>query len=327
MANRYDSWASQSVRSTVPCAWAAARLRHFARRVGWFVPVVLALTALTARAAERPGASAAERRGEYIFRLSGGCSCHTDIKNKGAFLAGGRPLQTPFGIVYAPNITPDADTGLGAWSEADFIRAMTQGIGKDGRHLFPAFPYTSFTRMEERDLKDLWIYLNTVPPVSKINRPHELVPPFGIRLGVGAWKALYFTAGPFRPDSARSEKINRGAYIVQALGHCTECHTPRNLAGALKPELRFAGSTDGAEGQLAPNITPDPSTGIGSWSAKDIAFFLKTGSKPDGDVAGGPMGEVIDAGYGNVADSDLDAVAAYLKSLDPIVHKVEKKKR
>ncbi len=318
MVNLHRPCVSRCTFRPAPCSRTSARSGRFSLRAGWLALVLLALTSLNARAAER--------RGEHVFRLSGGCSCHTDIKNNGAFLAGGRAIQTPFGIIYAPNITRDADTGLGAWSEADFIRAMTQGVGKDGQHLFPAFPYTSFTRMTEQDLKDLWAYLNTVPPVRKINREHELRPPFSIRLGVGGWKALYFTAGPFRPDAARSEKINRGAYIVQALGHCAECHTPRNLAGALKPELAFAGSADGPEGQLAPNITPDPSTGIGSWSAKDIAFFLKTGSRPDGDVAGGVMGEIIDAGYGNVTDTDLDAVAAYLKSLKPIVHKVEKKK-
>jgi mono/diheme cytochrome c family protein len=306
---------------------APARIGRFTWRAGCLALVLLALTNLSARAADRAGASTAERRGEYVFRLSGGCSCHTDIKNKGAFLSGGRAIQTPFGTFYGANITRDADTGLGAWGEADFIRAMTQGVRKDGEHLFPAFPYTSFTRMTERDLKDLWAYLSTVPPVRNVNRQHKLFPLFGMRFSVGAWKAMYFIEGPFRPDPAQSPKINRGAYIVQALGHCAECHTPRNLAGAPKPELAFAGSADGPEGQLAPNITPDPSTGIGSWSARDIAFFLKTGSRPDGDVAGGAMGEMIEAGYGNVTDADLDAIAAYLKSLKPIAHKVEKKKR
>src|SRR5262249_47427672 len=156
----------------------------------------------------------------------------------------------------------------GAWSEADFIRAMTQGVRKDGQDLFPVFPYTSFTHMTEGDLKDLWAYLKTVPPVKQQNRPHEMLPPFGIRLGIGPWKSMNFTPGPFKPDPAATEQVNRGAYITNALAHCAECHTPRNLMGALKLDMAFAGSVDGPEGQLAPNMTPDSKTGIGDWSVK-----------------------------------------------------------
>jgi mono/diheme cytochrome c family protein len=301
-------------------------LGDFLRRAIPFAAVALTMTALIA-AADRADANTAAQRGEYVLRLSGGCSCHTDIKNNGEFLAGGRPLQTPFGIFYGPNITHDTETGLGAWGEAEFIRAMAEGVGKHGQHLYPAFPYTSFARMRERDLKDLWAYLATVPSVRNANREHDLRPIVSWRFVVRAWKALYFAAGRFRADPEQGETVNRGAYIVQALGHCAECHTPRNLAGALKQELAFAGSVDNPQGRLAPNITPDPSTGIGAWSATDIAFYLKTGVKPDGDVAGDAMGEFIEAGYRHATDADLDAVAAYLKSLKPIVHKLEKKKR
>ena len=206
------------------------------------------------------------------------------------------------------------------------MRAMTQGIRKDGQDLFPVFPYTSFTKMSAADLKDLWAYLQAVPPVRRENRPHEMLPPFGIRLGIGPWKAMNFKPGPSRPDPLRTEQVNRGAYIVQALAHCAECHTPRNFTGALKPDMAFAGSLDGPEGQLAPNITPDAKTGSGTWSAKDISYFLETGSKPDGDTVEGLMSEMIENGYRHVAPADLEAVAGYLKSLPPIVNKVVKKK-
>jgi len=294
------------------------------------VPPLHAQTAAApaATAPVRPGPEAAPAvRGEYVFHLTGGCGCHTDAKHKGAFLAGGRAIQTPFGTVFGTNLTPDPETGLGRWSEEDFIRAMTLGVRKDGQDLFPVFPYTSFTRMSPQDLKDLWAYLKTVQPVRLENRHHEMIPPFGIRLGIGPWKAMNFTPGPFTPDPAVSEQVNRGAYIVQALAHCAECHTPRNFTGALRLDRAYAGSVDGPEGQLAPNMTPDAKTGIGEWSAKDIAYFLQNGAKPDGDTVEGLMSEAIENGYHAAAESDLAAVAAYLKSLKPIVNKVEKKKK
>lgn len=304
---------------------AAALLR---RCVGVAAALVAgALCAQAVLAGERPGSGATPaQRGEYVFRLAGGCGCHTDYKHKGALLAGGRAIKTPFGVVFGTNLTPDRETGLGAWSEEDFVRAMTQGVRKDGEHLFPVFPYTSFTHMAAQDLKDLWAYLKTVPPVKQENRPPELLPPFGIRAGLGLWKALNFTPGPFAPDPAASAAVNRGAYIVQALAHCAECHTPRNLTGALKRDMAFAGSLDGPEGQLAPNLTPDEKTGTGSWSAKDLSYLLKTGATPDGDEVEGLMSEVVEHGYSKTAEADLEAVAAYLKTLKPIVNKVEKKK-
>ena len=287
-----------------------------------------ALLPLSGAAAERPGPHATpEQRGEYVFHLTGGCGCHTDYKNKGAFLAGGRAIKTPFGVIYGTNITPDRDTGLGTWSEEDFVRAMTQGVRKDGQDLYPVFPYTSFTRMTPADLKDLWAYLKTVPAVKQENRPADLSPPFGMRLAIGGWKALFFTPAPFQPDPAASAEVNRGAYIVQALAHCAECHTPRNAMGALKADMAFAGSTDGPEGQLAPNVTPEKVTGIGAWSVVDTVYFFQTGDTPDGDFAEGLMSEVIEHGYAKTSEDDLKAVAVYLKTLKPIVHKLEKKKK
>jgi mono/diheme cytochrome c family protein len=292
------------------------------------VPVLHAQIGAALGAPVRPGPDAPPAvRGEYVFHLTGGCGCHTDFKHKGAFLAGGRAIKTPFGTLFGTNLTPDPDTGLGTWSEQDFIRAMTQGVRKDGQDLFPVFPYTSFTRMSRQDLTDLWAYLKTVKPVRQENRQHEMLPPFGIRLGLGPWKAMNFTPGPLPSDPAASEQVNRGAYIVQALAHCAECHTPRNFTGALKRDLAFAGSLDGPEGELAPNITPDGKTGIGDWSAKDITYLLETGSKPDGDTVEGLMAEAIENGYHAASEQDLAAIAAYLKTLKPIVNKVGKKKK
>ncbi|RMF87744.1 MAG: cytochrome C [Nitrospinota bacterium] len=265
--------------------------------------------------------ASAVQRGEYLFRASGGCGCHTDPK-KGAFLAGGRPLKTPFGVVYSTNITPDPVTGIGRWSDADFIRAMTEGKGPDGKHYFPVFPYTSFTRMTRQDLLDLKAYLFSVPPIRQENRAPELIPPLGWRPALRGWKWLYFRPGPFQPDPRRSAEWNRGAYLVTALGHCGECHTPRNFLGGPKEELFLAGSVDGPEGQLAPNITPDEATGIGTWSIPDIVWFLQTGFKPDGDDAQGLMAEMIEQGYRHLSEADLTAIAVYLRSLPPIRHKV-----
>ncbi len=266
------------------------------------------------------------RRGEYLVLATGGCGCHTDYKKKGAPLAGGRAIKTPFGLAYGSNITPDQETGLGDWTEEDFVRAMTQGVGLHGKELFPVFPYTSFTRIERRDLRDLWAYLRTVPPVSLPSKEPDFTPPFSFRFGVKAWKAVNFKPEPFRPDPAQPEAWNRGAYLVTALAHCAECHTPRNLMGALKSGMAYAGSVDGPEGQLAPNITPDEGTGIGKWSMNDIVYYLQTGLDPEGDTAQGLMGELIDHGYTKLAESDLQAIATYLKALKPIRNRLEKKK-
>jgi mono/diheme cytochrome c family protein len=199
-----------------------------------FRPQAAALTLLWlasgAALAQQPDASAA-KRGEYVFNAGGCLGCHTDAKNQGAALAGGRALPTPFGTFYGPNITPDMQYGLGRWSEADFIRAMRHGERPDGAHLFPVFPYTSFTKMSDADLKDLWAYLRTVTPVAQPNRQHDVGFPFNIRAGVAVWKWLHFTPGAFEPHPSRSPELNRGAYIVHALAHCGECHTPRNAMG------------------------------------------------------------------------------------------------
>jgi mono/diheme cytochrome c family protein len=268
---------------------------------------------------------AAIQRGKAVFQAAGGCSCHTDDEHSGAFMAGGRPIKTPFGTIYSTNITPAPKTGIGTWSEADFRRAMTQGVGPDGRHYFPVFPYTSFTRMTEQDVQDLKAYLFSVPPVEQANKPPALRFPFGWRAGLAVWRWLNFHPGTFQPRSDQSAEWNRGAYLASALGHCAECHTPRNWLGGLKTTMAYAGSADGPEGELAPNITPDEATGIGTWSVVDIVWFLQTGFKPDGDDAQGLMSVMIDNGSKHLPEADLRAIAVYLRSLPPIHNKVVKK--
>jgi mono/diheme cytochrome c family protein len=271
--------------------------------------------------------SSAVQRGEYIFRAAGGCSCHTDVKNKGAFMAGGRPIKTPLGNVYSTNITPAPNTGIGRWSETDFLTAMTEGVSPDGTHYFPVFPYTAFTKMTEQDLLALKAYLFSLPPVEQANKPPDLPLPFRWRLNIRFWKWLYFQPGKFQPDPDQSSAWNRGAYLTTALGHCDECHTPRNLLGGLKRRMRYAGAVDGPEGELAPNITPDHETGIGTWAVPDVVWFLQTGFKPDGDDTQGLMSELIDNGYKYLTEDDLQALAVYLRTLPPIHNQMKVKQK
>lgn len=267
------------------------------------------------------------RYGEYVFRAGGCLECHTDTKGKGAPLAGGRGLPTPYGTFYAPNITSHPQSGIGSWTEADFITAMRQGKAPDGSPYFPAFPYTSFTKIADDDLRALWAYLKTQPAAAQANKSHDLQFPFGIRSLMWGWRLLFFDAGAFTPDPAQPAQWNRGAYLVNALGHCGECHTSRNQLGGLKSDMRFAGSADNAEGERVPNITPHPKTGIGGWSEKDIADYLGSGMTPEGDFAGGLMGDVIEHSTKYLTQEDRLAMAAYLKSLPPIDYRPPSKKK
>ncbi len=238
-------------------------------------------------------------------------------------MAGGRPMSTPFGQIFATNITPDPTTGIGNWSDEDFILAMTQGRSPQGSHYFPAFPYTSFTRMVRQDLIDLKAYLFSLPPITQANKASTLMPPFSWRWGQFGWKQLFFSPGPFKPDPQQSQEWNRGAYLTTALAHCIECHTPRNLAGGLKMSMIYAGTENGPEGELAANITPDADTGIGAWTLEDIMWLLESGFNPDGDDVQGVMSEVIENGYQYLTQADLRAIAVYIRSLKPISNKLE----
>ena len=256
-------------------------------------------------------------RGRYVLIAAGCTACHTEPKH-GAYLAGGRALRTPFGTFYTPNITPDRKHGLGAWTESEFVAALREGVGPDGRHYFPVFPFTSYTRMRTEDARDLWSYLQTVPAVNQPNRPPEL-PWYLIRpVAARIWKWLFFDAGEFQPDPSRSDEWNRGAYLVRALGHCGECHTPRNPWGSVKEDMALSGNPNGPEGDPVPNLTPDRETGLGRWSERDIAWYLETGARPDGDYAGSLMAEVIDNDTSRLAVEDRRAIALYLKTLPPI---------
>jgi len=265
-------------------------------------------------------------RGKYLLAAGGCVACHTDKKNKGRPLAGGRALKTPFGVFFSPNITPDAATGIGRWSDADFVRALRHGVGPDGGHYFPAFPYPSYTAMADNDMLDLKAYLFTLPPVAQSNKRHDLLPPFGWRFLVSLWKALYFTPGPFLPDPAKGDGWNRGAYLVRALGHCGECHTPRDALGGRKRDKELAGTESGPEGGVIPNITPDKETGIGRWTDRDLTGLLELGVLPNADFVGGQMGEVVDDVTSKLTEADRRAIIVYLKSVKPIHHQVRRKK-
>jgi len=263
------------------------------------------------------------RRGEYLVRAAGGCSCHADPDSRVFSLAGGRAIETPFGTIYGTNLTPDPETGIGGWSDEDFAAAMREGIGPDGTVYYPVFPYPSFTKMTDEDVRDMKSYLDSLPPVNKANRSPELRFPYSSRSSVSVWRGLHFEVGRYQPDEGRSDQWNRGAYLSEALAHCGECHTPRTFMGASDQDRFYAGSVDGPEGELAPNITPHEATGIGAWSGPDMVWFLQTGFAPDGENSKGLMGEVIERGYQYLTPEDLEAVAEYLGSLPPIDNEIE----
>jgi mono/diheme cytochrome c family protein len=268
------------------------------------------------------------KQGEYLVRAAGCVSCHTDHENKGAFLAGGRALETPFGTFYSPNITADKNKGIGRWSDRDFVNALRDGVSPDGSHYYPAFPYTSYTRLKDQDMAAIAAYLRSVKPVAKANREHDL-PWYLFRWMIGIWKWLFFDAGEYREDSSKDKTFNRGAYLA-TIGHCAECHTPRDRKGVLDDARYLAGTKEGVEGEAVPNITPDKDTGIGRWSAGDLAYFLKVGELPDGDYTGSLMAEVIDDGTSHLRDEDLKSIAFYLRSIPAISNqdfRKNKKKR
>lgn len=261
--------------------------------------------------------SASVEKGRSLITAGGCISCHTDYKKKGEPFAGGAPIPTPFGTFYPPNITPDKTRGIGNWSDADFIRAMREGKNPDGAHYFPSFPYTSYTQITEPDLKAMKAYLFTIPAVAQASTPHDISFPFSWRFLQTGWKMLFFREGAFKPDPAKSAEVNRGAYLANALAHCGECHTPRNMLGGLDYDQWMAGTPDGPEGETMPNLTPDAETGL-TWAEDEIVEYLKSGQTPDFDYAGSLMAEVIEHNTGKLTDADRVAIARYLKSLKPV---------
>lgn len=267
------------------------------------------------------------KQGEYIYRAAGCEGCHTDSKHAGKPLAGGHALATPFGTFYSPNITSDKETGIGRWSEQDFLRALRAGMSPDGDHYYPAFPYPSYTQLSDDDMRALWAYLKARPPVMQANRQHDLKWFARSRSFVGSWKRLYFTPGAYQPDATKSKTWNRGAYLAEAAAHCGECHTPRNTLGGVKTKQRYAGTREGPDDGVVPNITPDKNTGIGKWRPSELIEYLETGLTPEGDSAGDLMAEVIDNGLKYLTKDDLAAIAEYVLSLPPVENSVHKPKK
>jgi mono/diheme cytochrome c family protein len=254
--------------------------------------------------------------GKTMFLVGGCASCHaTPNQEDKTRLGGGLGLKSPFGTFFTPNISPDRKEGIGGWSEADFVTAMWKGTAPDGSHYYPAFPYTSYQRMKLEDVRDLFAYLKTLPPVEGKPRDHDLPFHLKVRRLLGGWNFLFLDGQQFKPDPSKSEEWNRGAYLVNGPGHCAECHSPRNVFGAIIARERFAGGPDpeGGDGWV-PNITP---AGIGDYSQRDIERILETGDMPDGDSVGGAMTAVVD-NISKISAADRAAIALYLKSLPPV---------
>ena len=265
-------------------------------------------------------------RGKYIFGAAAGCGCHTEPK--GQPNAGGKKFEGPFGTVYSTNITPDRQTGIGAWTDEQIITAIRLGRRPTGERLLPVHPFTSFNGMAEEDLQVLVAFLRTVPPVHRANTPKKIVVPMFESFFLPVWLAT-FAGRETPPPAAPVAGLPRGEYLVRAVGHCGECHTPRSaMTMAVDSSRLLAGNSKrtGPEGQAAPNITPDPTTGIGDWTEEQIVTYLGTGNRPDGDVAGGLMGGNIQgtlAGYKDMTPADQRAIARYLKSIPAVRNKID----
>ena len=288
----------------------------------WFLtrPAMLPATVLTQRTANADN-------GKTMFNIGGCASCHaTPIKDPKPEdrlkLGGGLAMHTPFGTFKVPNISSDPKSGMGSWSEIQFVNAMQRGVGRSGEHLYPAFPYTSYQRMRLDDVRDLFAYMKTLPAVDTPSQPHQVSFPFSFRRGLGLWKLLYLDGKTYETSPARSAVLNRGGYLVEGPGHCGECHTPRNPIGGTDHSRKLAGGPDPEGKGFIPNITPH-ADGLAKWSDKDIAYLLETGQTPDGDSVGGSMADVS-INTGLLTMEDRNAMAAYLKSIPAIPGKSKK---
>jgi mono/diheme cytochrome c family protein len=251
-------------------------------------------------------------RGAYLARAGNCIGCHT--ARGGAAYAGGRGVPTPFGTVFAPNLTPDPQTGIGRWSASEFWRALHNGRGRDGRLLYPAFPYPNYTRVTRADSDAIHAYLRSLPAVVQPNRPHALQFPFNQQAALAVWRALYFRTAQPQPDAQRSAAWNRGAYLVEGLGHCNACHASRNALGATAGPLDLAGGLIPVQNWYAPSLASPLEAGVADWDDADVVALLKTGVSPRGAVMG-PMGEVVGSSTQHLTEPDLHAIASYLKAL------------
>ena len=253
-------------------------------------------------------------RGEYLTRAADCAACHTAPGGKQ--FAGGRAFKLPFGTLYSPNITADKETGIGDWSDDDFVKALHKGIGKDGKYLYPAFPYPSYTLMTRNDALAIKTYLFSLKPIRNVAPADDLAFPFNQRYLMVFWNLLFNPDHRFRPNTDQTAEWNRGAYLSEALGHCGDCHTPRNLFQALDSSQKYAGAV--IEGWKAYNITPDPAWGIGAWSTPQLVEYLSTGHALQRSTAAGPMGEAVDDSLRFLVKDDLSSMTAYLKSIPPL---------
>lgn len=260
------------------------------------------------------GSSNLVKRGEYLARAGDCAACHT--ADKARPFAGGLLINTPFGTIVTPNITPDPDTGIGQWSDADFLRAMHEGIGKGGERLYPAFPYAEYTKITDQDVLAIRAYLNTLTPIHFTPPPNTLKFPFNQRWLMVFWNMFNFDEGRFVPDSKQSTEWNRGAYLVEGLAHCGACHTPRNFTQGLKASSRFSGALQA--GWHAYNITSDKNSGVGNWSDNELVSYLSTGVASGRANAAGPMANVVTDSTQYLTREDIDSIVTYLRSVPPI---------
>ncbi|MEC5409135.1 cytochrome c [Paraburkholderia sp. MPAMCS5] len=254
------------------------------------------------------------KRGEYLARVGDCAACHTADKTRP--FAGGLAIETPFGTVVTPNITPDPDTGIGQWTDEDFLRAMHEGIGKSGERLYPVFPYVEYTKLAEHDVLAIRAYLNSLAPIH-YTPPHSTVKfPFDQRWLMAVWNMFNFSEERFVPDPKQSAEWNRGAYLVEGLAHCGECHTPRNATYGLKADSRLSGAV--LRGSRAYNITPDKTSGVGNWSDEELEKYLSTGAAPGRPTATGAMARVVENSTQYLTREDLRSIVQYLRSVPAI---------
>jgi mono/diheme cytochrome c family protein len=282
------------------------------RLCAWLL-ITLGTLALPGRAVAQAVGSDAVGRGAYLAAAGDCVSCHTAAG--GQPFAGGYRLETPFGYLLAPNITPDDGTGIGRWSADDFYRAMHQGVNRRGQDMYPVMPFDFYTRVTRADSDAIFAYLRSLPPVANPVVVNHLRFPFNQRWSMAVWRELYFAAGSFVPDPAKSAAWNRGAYLVEGLGHCSACHSPRNALGGIEKDKAYTGAS--VDGWFALNLTSELHNGLGSWSAADIATYLKTGAVAGRTTALGPMALVVKNSTSRMSDADLAAMATYLKDIPP----------
>ncbi|HEX7643599.1 MAG TPA: cytochrome c [Burkholderiaceae bacterium] len=250
--------------------------------------------------------------GEYLARAGNCAACHT-MRNGEAY-AGGRAINTPFGKIYASNLTPDAETGIGRWSADDFWRAIHNGKSRDGQFLYPAFPYPNYTKVTRPDADAIFAYLKTIKPVKQENKAPELRFPYNQRILLAFWRTLYFKPGEFEAQANQSAQWNRGAYLVQGLGHCSACHTSRDALGGTSASTELAGGMIPVQDWYAASLTSDPASGLGKWDGEDIAGLMHNGVSRRGAVFG-PMSEVVYSSLQHLSQSDIDAMAVYIKTV------------